>query len=153
LGKKRPHVIVMALIQEWLTSVFGARYVTPEAPIDVAPEDIPTNEPEPDLAVTTRPCEEYPRNPQPRDIRLLVEISDTTLAFDLRKKARLYARAGISEYWVVDIAGRRVFVHREPQGDKYETVTAYGETESVAPLAAPDRFLPVGDAFPGSALP
>jgi hypothetical protein len=42
--------------------------------------------------------------PRPGDLRLAVEISDTTLGFDLTTKAELYARAGIVEYWVVDVA-------------------------------------------------
>ncbi len=55
-------------------------------------------------------------NPQPGDIRLLVEISDTSLKYDLSVKAALYARAGIFEYWVVDVNGRRLIAHRDPEG-------------------------------------
>ena len=47
MGKKRPHVTTMILVMEWLAAVFGQRHVTPEAPIDVAPEDNPASEPEP----------------------------------------------------------------------------------------------------------
>jgi hypothetical protein len=76
---------------------FGERYVNVEAPIDVAPEDNPTNEPEPDLIVLTRPSLEFDRNPQAvADLRLVIEISDSTLGFDLKTKAALYARAGIA---------------------------------------------------------
>jgi hypothetical protein len=48
-GKKRPHVICLSFVYAWLVEVFGKEYVHPEAPIDVTPEDNPTNEPEPDL--------------------------------------------------------------------------------------------------------
>src|SRR5690349_18150766 len=51
MGKKRPHVNVLTLLMGRLIEIFGIRYVNPEAPIDVAPEDNPTNEPEPDLIV------------------------------------------------------------------------------------------------------
>ena len=109
---------------QWLASVFGALFVTPNAPIDVAPEDNPTNEPGPDLAVLEHPCLAYETaNPGPSDVRLLVEISDTTLAFDLGTKSRLYARAGIHEYWVVDVQGQRILVHRNPRAGVYENVT------------------------------
>ena len=149
MGKKRPHVNVMILVMEWLSGVFGARYVNPEAPIDVSPEDNPTNEPEPDLVVLKQPCSAYEStNPGPSDVRLVVEISDTTLAFDLGTKARLYARAGIPEYWVVDVVGRSIIVHRNPLAGAFENVTSYREGESIAPLSATDRSFHVDDAFP-----
>jgi Uma2 family endonuclease len=113
--------------------------VDAEAPIDVNPEDNPSNEPEPDLIVLNRDCATFVSgNPQPRDINLLIEISDSTLNFDLTVKAALYARAGIVEYWVLDVAGRRLFSHRNPAGGRYVSVTIYHEHELVAPLAAPE---------------
>lgn len=149
MGKKRPHVNVTILVMEWLVGVFGARHVTPEAPIDVSPDDNPTSEPEPDLAVLAQPCTVYEdANPGPSDVRLIVEISDTTLAFDLRIKARLYARAGIEEYWVVDVAGRRIVVHREPRDGIYGNVASCGKGECIEPLSAPGRSFSVDDAFP-----
>jgi Uma2 family endonuclease len=149
MGKKRPHVNAMIFVMKWLADVFGALYVTPEAPIDVSPEDNPTNEPEPDLAVLKQPCSAYESaNPGPSDVRLLVEISDTTLVFDLGTKARLYARAGIPEYWVVDVVGRRIVAHRYPRAGVFENVLSYREGESIAPLSAPNRSFRVGDAFP-----
>jgi Uma2 family endonuclease len=78
---------------------------------------------------------------------LVVEISDSTLGFDLTTKAELYARAGIVEYWVVDVAARRLIVHRDPREGLYRAVTAYAEQESVAPLAAPHSALAVAEAF------
>jgi hypothetical protein len=61
-------------------------------PIDVADEDNDFNEPEPDLMVTTRPIREYNAIPSPSDLRLAVEISDSTVDFDLKVKGPLYAR-------------------------------------------------------------
>ena len=148
MGKNRPHVNTMMLVMEWLIGVFGIRQITTEAPVDIAPEDNPTSEPEPDLTVLAQPRQAYGAvNPRPADIRLAVEISDTTLAFDLRVKGRLYARAGIVEYWVVDVDGRRIVVHRNPQGGAYADVKSYGVGESVEPLSAPGKALAVEDAF------
>jgi Uma2 family endonuclease len=88
------------------------------------------------------------RDPQPENLQLVIEIADTTLAFDLSTKARLYARAGIIEYWVLDLPGRRIIVHRAPRDGAYSSVVAYRETEFVSPLAARDAKLQVGDVLP-----
>ena len=150
MGKNRPHVNALIVLYPWLIQAFGAEYVNPEAPIDVAPEDNPTNEPEPDLIVLTRPSREFQSNPRPSDLRLVVEISDSSLGFDLTKKAALYARAGIIEYWVLDTQERRLVVHRDPKGGLYRSLTVYGEREFVSPLASPGREFAVGECFPQS---
>ena len=149
MGKGRPHVNSLVLMQGWLISVFGLRQVNPEASIDVAPEDNPTSEPQPDLIVLKRDLSHFQRdNPGPRDLALVIEIADSSLNFDLTIKAALYARAGIIEYWVLDIGGRRMIVHRDPQGGRYLSVAAYSDEESVAPLAAPGSSFRIRDAFP-----
>jgi Uma2 family endonuclease len=61
------------------------------------------NEPEPDLLVTKRSIRDYNSIPTRDDLWLVIEVSDTTLQFDLTVKAHLYARAGIVEYWVVAV--------------------------------------------------
>ncbi|HLH17046.1 MAG TPA: Uma2 family endonuclease [Bryobacteraceae bacterium] len=147
-GKRPPHVNCVVLLHAWLTAIFGGRFVVQEAPIDVAPDDNPTNEPEPDLVVLNRDVVHFARQrPRPEHLKLVIEVSDTTVAFDLTTKARLYARAGIRDYWVLDIARRRMTVHRDPQMGCYTSVAAYGAEESVAPLAAPESQLRVADAF------
>ena len=149
MGKKRPHVDAATLLQDWLTQVLGARFVNPEAPIDVAPEDNPTNEPVPDLIVPKRSFSKFlSASPQPEDLDLVVEVADTTLVFDLTVKAALYARAHIVEYWVLDVAARQLIVHRYPTSGGFASIVAYGEHESVAPLAAAQREFRVADAFP-----
>jgi Uma2 family endonuclease len=115
MGKGRPHVVALTRILYWLMDVFGWDRVNPAAPIDVAPEDNPTNEPEPDAIVFKLPGSGLQTvQPQPGELALVLEVADTTLRFDLTVKAGLYARAGIVEYWVVDVNGRRLIVHREP---------------------------------------
>jgi hypothetical protein len=105
MGKKRPHVISFTLAQEWLVRIFGWSFVNAAAPIDVAPEDNPTNEPVPDLIVLRQDDSHFTSNPKPQDLRLVVEIADTSLSFDLNVKAALYARAGVIEYWVLARCG------------------------------------------------
>ncbi len=148
MGKNRPHVNAFTLMHLWLLEAFGKQFVNAEAPIDVSPNDNPLNEPEPDLIVLNRESSDIVSgNPQPRDLSLVVEIADTTLTFDLTIKAALYARAGIVEYWVLDVAARRLFVHRNPASGKYTAVTVYSENEGVAPVAAPTAEFRPAQAF------
>ena len=150
MAKNRPHINSATLLVSWLMQTFGPLFINQEATIDVAPEDNPTNEPQPDIVVLKQESSHYPSaNPKPEDLRLVVEVADTSLQFDLTTKAALYARAGIAEYWVLDVAGRRLLVHRGPIAGHYASVAAYGEAESVAPLAAPHSLFRVADAFPG----
>ncbi len=150
MGKNRPHVNSVALIVAWLLQVFGKPFVNQDAPIDVAPEDNPTNEPEPDVIVLNRELSNFlAGNPRPKDLHLAVEVSDSTVAFDLTVKAALYARAGIVEYWVLDINKRRLVVHRNPGQGRYESIVAYAENEPVSPLAAPHAEFRAAFAFPG----
>jgi Uma2 family endonuclease len=149
MGKNRPHANSALLLAEWLVHIFGFRFVNQEQPIDVAPEDNPTNEPQPDLIVLKRESTLFPSSkPRPEDLRLVVEVADTSLNFDLTTKATLYARAGIIEYWVLDVTGRRLLVHRDAKAGGYASIIAYSEHERVAPLAAPKAEFRVADAFP-----
>ena len=149
MGKLRPHQVVLGLVDNWLRSVFGNLAISVETPVDVSPEDNPTSEPQPDLIVLSRSLTDFPRsNPRPADLRLVVEVSDSSLHFDLTTKASLYARAGIVEYWVLDVNAQRCVVHRNPQAGVYTSIVAYAKGEEVAPLAAPDRPLSVSSVFP-----
>jgi Uma2 family endonuclease len=148
MGKNRPHVNTLTRLQGWLVQIFGLDFVNPEAPIDVAPEDNPTNEPEPDVIVLRKELSYFRSNPPAEDVLLVVEVADSSLSFDLTVKARLYARAGIPEYWVADVGTRQIYVHRNPGSGKYGSVVIYSEQETVSPLAAPHAEFLVGTAFP-----
>jgi Uma2 family endonuclease len=143
MGKNDPHVFAALLMHEWLVQIFGFRRVHKEDPVNVSER----NEPEPDLTVLHVPVHELRRKPQPGDVLLIVEVAATTLAMDLSTKADLYARAGIPDYWVLDVNQRRMIVHREPVAGKYSSVAVYSENESVSPLAAPQSEFRVTAAF------
>lgn len=145
MGKKAPHMQTLMRLVRWLRSVFGETIVAQEPSISVHPEDSPTSEPEPDAIVLNRSFLGLDRLARPEEIRLVAEVSGATLAFDLTVKAGLYARAGIAEYWVLDLQGRRMIVHRRPEGGKYLDVAGYLEDESVATLGAPEATIRVGD--------
>ena len=147
-GKNRTHSITVGLLRNWLAAIFGLLLVETGVPIDVAPQDNHSNEPEPDATVLTRDFRMFAANPQPADLQLVVEVSDSTLTIDLTAKARLYARAGIVEYWVIDIRGRRLMVHHDPGEGVYSSVMVYGEFETVSPLAVPEAWFRVADVLP-----
>lgn len=149
MGKKRPHVNALGLMMGWLNNVFGSRFILQEAPIDVSPEDNPTNEPEPDAIVLKRPFTQFLKsNPKPQDLNLVIEVADSSLHYDLTNKAALYARAEIEEYWVLDVSDRRrLFVHREPRDGKYQSVKEYTAQDTVSSLSAPSAKFLIGSAF------
>jgi Uma2 family endonuclease len=147
MGKNNPHLWTVRLLHEWLESAFGFKRVLKEDPINVADGDNDHNEPEPDLVVLLEPCSRDKMKPGPDHILLVIEVADSTRSFDLTKKADLYARAGIPDYWVFDTSQREVIVHREPAHGKYSSVTVYRQDESIAPLAAPQLQLKVAAAF------
>ncbi|MBM3737325.1 MAG: Uma2 family endonuclease [Acidobacteria bacterium] len=151
MGKSRPHVVGVRRAARALEAVFGEEYVEREAPVDVAPGDNPRNEPELDVFVLRRPFSAYTSNPQPGDVIVAMEASGTTLLHDRTTKARLYARAGIPEYWVLDLAGRRLLVFREPGETGYGVQLSFSEFESVCPLERPTHLVPVASLLPPSA--
>lgn len=95
------------------------------------------NEPEPDVALSTN----LDGAPRPGDVLLLVEVSDTTLAYDCDVKRPLYARAGIPEVWILDLEAQQIEVHREPDDDVYRT----RHLASLDDTVTPERPTSVGD--------
>jgi len=95
--------------------------------------------PEPDLAILAPRNDFYSSHlPSAADILLAVEVSDSTLAFDLGRKALLYARAGIRELWVVDVKAREVHVHREPAEQGYASVSVATHEAILQSIALPE---------------
>lgn len=90
--------------------------------------------PEPDLWVAAGTEGDYSETlPTAGQLLLLIEVADSSLAFDLGDKMRLYAGAGVAEYWVVDIAGERIWRHASPAGEAgYGVVRAFAKTDSLA---------------------
>ena len=147
VSKGHPHMLSLMRLIAWLHPIFGPMRVLPEGTIDLHPEDHPTSAPEPDATVLRLPMQELGAPPGPRDILFVAEISNTSLLFDMTVKAGLYARAGIQEYWVLDVESRKVIVHRQPEAGRYCEVAAYGAGETLATLAAPERAIDVGELF------
>jgi Uma2 family endonuclease len=106
-------------------------------------------EPEPDLVVVPRTPDDYTsRHPTAADACLVVEVADTTLRLDRSRKLAAYARAGIPEYWILNLPERQLEVYRDPFGARYRSITFYNHQEEVAPLAAPQSLVRVSDLLP-----
>ena len=114
------------------------------------------SEPEPDIALA-RPEQVRGRSyrvehPTAEDVLLIVEVADSSLDYDLGRKARLYARHGIPELWVLDQRNDRLVLHREPTPRGYAAVRTLERGESVAPLAFSETAFTV-DELLGAPVP
>ena len=101
------------------------------------------SEPEPDVSVVAGSLEDY-TSAHPTTALLIVEVSDSTLSYDRNSKASLYARAGIADYWIINLVGRQLEVRRHPvsnaskrYGFDYTEVTILHEADTVVPLCRP----------------
>jgi Uma2 family endonuclease len=106
------------------------------------------SEPQPDLLLL-KPREDFYAHAAAGadDVLLLIEVMDTSVEYDRRRKAPLYARAGITELWLVDLPAGIVDMHREPVATEYRDVRTLGRGETLSPRAFPDVALRVGDVL------
>lgn len=96
-------------------------------------------QPEPDVvALRPRPDRYARSHPGPDDILLVIEVADSSLAYDRDVKAPVYARAGIPEYWLVDLPDNLVLRHQQPEGARYRRVDALRRGDSLAPAFLPE---------------
>ena len=106
------------------------------------------SEPEPDLALL-HPRKDFYRHklPGPKDIFLIIEVADSSLLLDRNVKVPLYAKAGITEMWLVDLVSKEVVVHRQPRSGKYTKITKHRDGDKIAPQVFPKHFLKIADLF------
>ena len=144
----RPHAYTLMELTTRLIQLFGAEFVQSQMPIEIVGEDAVRNFPIPDLVLLRKSFRTLPdTHPLASDIRLLVEVSDSTLPTDITAKARLFARAGIEIYWIVDVKERRLFVLTEPKNGDYSIRTEYTESESIT-LEEGLETLTIASLFP-----
>jgi Uma2 family endonuclease len=102
------------------------------------------SEPQPDLMLLKPAPDDYDsRHPVPEDVFLLIEVSDSTLETDRDVKLPVYARAGIAEFWIVDLVNGALEVYREPQSNGYDSAQILHEGDAAAPAAFPDAVIEV----------
>ena len=136
---------------EVLREIFEKKYfVSVQCPINMGER----SEPEPDISIIKGSARDF-KKAIPKTAALIIEISDTSLIYDRSKKASLYARAAIQDYWIVNLKDRRVEIYRRPIKDEtafygfsYGEIQIYTEKDSISPLAAPDAKIKVADILP-----
>ena len=80
----------------------------------------------------------------PGDVLLLIEVADTSFSYDTATKAKIYARLGVREYWVVNAKTLETIVHLEPGEHGYGKITTFAASETLAPLALPALTVTLG---------
>ncbi len=149
MSQNEPHARAILLVQYKLIQLLPQGFVVRVQ----LPLRLETSKPEPDLAVVSGSL----RDPveMPTSSTLVIEISDSTLQTDRDVKTGIYARAGIAEYWIVDLNARRLEVRREPRADAtqplgfgYRTLLLLNDTDELSPLALPDASFAVADVLP-----
>jgi Uma2 family endonuclease len=131
--QKFQHGAVTDRTTQLLRDAMGERFwVRMQLPLDLGE----VSEPEPDVSVVVGKREDYTAHP--RSAALVVEVSDTTLAYDRGKKSSLYAKAGIAEYWIVDLVHGQLEVRRQPGAGGYTEARVLKRGETVSPLAMPE---------------
>jgi Uma2 family endonuclease len=145
------HMTAVRLAEEALRAAFGAGWdVRAQGPIALDPR----SEPEPDVSVVRGSPRDY-RDAHPTSPVLVVEVALASLRLDRTRKCRAFARAGVPEYWIVNLVDRVLEVHREPgrldeaRGRRgYRSVRTLGPEAAVSPLGAPAARVAVADLLP-----
>ena len=145
------HFTAIRLVEEALRAAFGPGWeVRVQGPVALDDE----SEPEPDVAVVSGTARDY-RDAHPSRPVLVVEVAESSLAADRGDKGSLYARAGLGEYWIVNLVDRCLEVYRAPVPDasasfgwRYRSIQILLVGGAVAPLAAPAGAVRVTDLLP-----
>jgi Uma2 family endonuclease len=149
--QKPEHSFTLDQVARVLQTPFGqGHWVRMQLPLDLGQ----TSEPEPDISVVQGHPAQF-RTAHPTAAVLIVEVSDTTLSYDRGRKASLYARAGILDYWIVNLVQRQVEVYRDPipdraqhYGFRYATRADRLPPAVLNPLALPQAAISVADLLP-----
>lgn len=150
----RPHVRAVKQAVRVFEKAFGEGwFVQNQAPLNL--DDLDSySHPEPDVAVIAGDDDDYV-DEHPHTAALILEVSAATLRFDQNKKASLYAKAGIADFWILNLSARQLEVFRQPVPDaaapfwfSYNERPIYQRTEAVAPLAKPDVVIAVAALLP-----
>jgi Uma2 family endonuclease len=144
----RPHVTVVRLTVQALTRAFGDGWLV-YAQDPIALDDV--SEPEPDVVVVPGGEFDY-LDDHPARPALLVEVAEGSLYYDRGRKASAYARAGLPDYWIVNLVDWRIEVYRRPATDnsaelgwRYLDVHLFTPGAIIVPLARPDVSIAVAD--------
>jgi Uma2 family endonuclease len=146
-----PHATAVGMAQDALGAAIPAGWIVRiQAPLALDDESAP----EPDVAVVRGSRADY-RHAHPARPALIIEVAESSLAFDRVQKGSLYARAGIADYWIVNLEDRVVEVYHDPGADltapfgwRYTSVDRLRPGDSVRPLGVPAAPLAVAALLP-----
>ncbi len=144
--QRSPHAATTQCASDYLRErLTGRVIVRVQLPITLPPD----SEPEPDIAIVRLdPRKYFDRHPQSNDILFLAEVADSTLREDRTRKAKLYAKANISEYWVLDVNNRQVLRFRKSNRDRDCEEFTLSENDSIELVAFPGILLSISQLFP-----
>ncbi|HKW94388.1 MAG TPA: Uma2 family endonuclease [Methylomirabilota bacterium] len=146
-----PHALGIRMAEEALRTAFASGWdVRGQLPVALDDE----SEPEPDVSVVPGSFRDY-RHDHPARPVLVVEVAESSLGVDRGEKASLYARAGLADYWIVNLVAHVLEVYRDPAVDalapygwRYASVLTLRAGDAVTPVAAPESSIPVADLVP-----
>ena len=149
MGQNPPHATGVRKAAKTLMAIFGTDRVLVQLPIEASTADRDRSMPEPDLAVLKEPSDDYEeRHPNGDELVLLVEVADSSAQRDSTVKRDLYARAGVPEYWVLDVNRRMLRIHRHCASGQYTDITEIAESAVTSLESRPDVNIPVADLLP-----
>ena len=146
-----PHATALELTQEILRDAFTRDFsIRNQSPIDFGDEF----EAVPDIAIVRGTARDF-KDAHPQTADLLIEISDTTLSYDRNRKASLYAKHNILDYWILNLKNRTLEVYRSPIADEnayygfaFSEKVTFKENDEVYSLVKPDLKIKVADLLP-----
>ena len=146
-----PHATALELVYEVVRDVFSSDFaIRSQSPVDFGKDF----EVVPDVFVIKGNARDF-RDSHPKTADLIIEISDTTLSYDRNRKASLYAKFGIRDYWILNLKNRTLEVYRHPNEDEniyygfgYAEKLTFDEAGEVSPIAAPDAKIKIADLLP-----
>ena len=146
-----PHAVALELTYDVLRGVFAKGFaIRNQSPIDLGEQF----ELVPDILVIKGTARDF-KDAHPKTADLVVEISDTTLSYDRNRKASLYAKFAIQDYWIVNLKKRTLEIYRHPTEDEnifygfgFAEKLTFTEKDTVSPLAAPEAKIKVADLLP-----
>jgi len=142
-----PHAQAIRLLTKALITSFGPEFdFGIQLPMSIEGD----SDPEPDAVVTRFGGRRFlDQHPTPADVVLAVEIADSSLGFDRGRKARLYSRAGVQDYWIVNLVDRQIEVMTNPIDEHgYRTTIVYRAGETIQPPVLGARPIAVDDLLP-----
>ncbi len=151
-AQKNFHGISVDKTREVLAVAFGpGHWARAQMTLDLSPTSVV----DPDVAVVLGNRDDPQPNINPITALLVVEVSDTTLGFDRNRKASLYAKANIADYWIINLRRNQLEVRRQSgpnyhprYGHGYADITTLAAADFVSPLAAPQGRIAVADLLP-----